>query len=402
MRDKLFVLFTMDVEPRSAGSGTSGPASDEAGMRAVEDFQAVLESFGYRATYFVHPELVAAYPEFYRGLEQSGSGLGLHLHATKFAEAPQPCELGGLTPVGQRDLLDAAAGMFERGLGVRPTIFRPGCFSASDATYGILCDLGFVGGSVCIPGRIWADRFCVWAGAYPYAHFAHRAFRQGRGDLPFVEIPLSVDMTGPLRNNPVGFEHYPDLRPGGVYSETDEVPYDRRELLENILRRMAADEPPLKTPTSPAAIPRRRATCEPCSEVSNPHAATSDGNPSQPRTRKQSGSSASRKGESDTTCADAALRVPATAGLAADVACRHCPCSSGATILSWHAGKPRAPAENYRGGSRAPGEDYRGGPTRRCWCRRKPLGMCAAICCPRPVHSRAIRNPRMKERSMSG
>lgn len=247
MSKKLFVLFTMDVEPSAAASGSSGPDSDEVGMRAILDFQNVLHRFAYRATYFIHPELIVAYPRFYKTLANEGNALGLHLHTTKFSAAKQRCELGGLPSREQRRLIDMAADLFERGLGVRPRIFRPGCFSANDATCGVLHDLGFMGGGVSIPGRIWPDRFCVWSGAYPYAHFAHKAFRQCAGDLRFVDIPLSVDLTTPLRYNPVGFYHHPDLRPGGVYSETDEVAYDRRELLHNILQRMAADRPPINT-----------------------------------------------------------------------------------------------------------------------------------------------------------
>lgn len=247
MHSQLHVLFTMDVEPPAAGSGSSGPVSDEAGMRSIRDFQAVLRQSGYRATYFVHPELIAACPEFYRDLENAGSGVGLHLHTTKFTASKQSRELGGLRAVEQKRLLEMAIEMFERGIGFRPRIFRPGCFSANDATYGVLRDLGFIGGGVSIPGRIWPERFCVWSGAYPYTHFVHESFRQCVGDLPFVEIPLSVDLTTPLRHNPVGFYHHPDLRPGGVYSDTDEVACDRRELLRNILRRMEADNPPCKT-----------------------------------------------------------------------------------------------------------------------------------------------------------
>jgi hypothetical protein len=216
-------------------------------MRSIRAFQAVLRSAGLRPTCFVHPELIDAYPQFYRDLQNEGCALGLHLHTTKFAAAKQSCELGGLPASEQRRLLEMAAGMFERGMGTRPRIFRPGCFSANDATYGVLRALGFIGGGVSIPGRIWPQRFCVWSGAYPYAHFAHETFRQCRGDLPFVDIPLSVDLTTPLRYNPVGFYHHPDLRPGGVYSNTDEVPCDRRQLLHNILQRMAEDDPPVKT-----------------------------------------------------------------------------------------------------------------------------------------------------------
>lgn len=247
MSQKLFVLFTMDVEPSAADIGISGPTSDDAGMRSLQDFQTVISASGYRATYFVHPELVFAHPQFYRDLEAGGNALGLHLHTTKFSAGKQTCELGGLNAAKQRELLKAAVDIFKSGMGSHPKLFRPGCFSANDATYGVLNELGFIGGSVSIPERIWQERFCVWSGAYPYTHFAHEAFRQCNGDLSFVEIPLSVDLSTPLRYNPVGFYHHPDLRPGGVYSETDEVADNRRDLLHNILQRMAADNPPIKT-----------------------------------------------------------------------------------------------------------------------------------------------------------
>ena len=244
---ELYVLFTMDVEPATTEAGTSGPVSNEAGMRSIQDFRDVLRSWGYRATYFVHPELALAQPQFLQDLAGDGSVLGLHLHTTKFAAAPKACELGGLTADEQRDVILKAVDMFETGTGFRPTLFRPGCFSASDATYGVLVELGFAGGGVSIPGRVWPEHYCVWSGAYPYAHFAHEAFRQARGELPFVDIPLSVDLTHPLRWNPLGFHHYPDLRPGGMYSDEEEVENDRRAMLRNILHRMAQDDPPLKT-----------------------------------------------------------------------------------------------------------------------------------------------------------
>lgn len=247
MDKQLFVLFTMDVEPSTANPGVSGPDSDEAGMRAILDFQAVLRSAGFRATYFVHPELALAYADFYLELADEGNGIGLHLHTTKFSPAKQPYELGGLVPEEQKRVLRIAADMFAEGLGERPKIFRPGCFSANDGTYKVLTELGFSGGSISIPGRIWTDRFCVWSGAYPYIHFAHENFRQCEGALPFVEIPLSVALNNPLRRHPLGFYHYPDLRPGGIYSETDEVPYDRCKLMQDILMTTAADNPPAKT-----------------------------------------------------------------------------------------------------------------------------------------------------------
>lgn len=247
MSHPIHILFTMDVEPATDAVGHSGPVSDEAGRQAVRDYCAVLEPWGYRATFFVHPEMASADPAFFRDLALEGHSLGLHVHTTKFALDPQPCELGGLSSDEQRRILTLAADQFADALGFRPQLFRPGCFSANDATYEILVELGFAGGGVSIPGRIWSDRFCIWSGAHPYVHFAHETFRQLEGTLPFVEVPLSVDLSGPLEWNPIGFHHYADLRPGGMYSAADEVERDRQVLLESILRRTVLDNPPLKT-----------------------------------------------------------------------------------------------------------------------------------------------------------
>ncbi len=252
--DEVHILFTMDVEPVSTGEGVSGPESEEAGLNATRAYREILSRRGYLPSYFVHPELARSYPSFFSELAESGCALGLHLHSTKFAGglrmgAHDSVELGGLTAAEQRKVVGEAASLYESALGYRPTLFRPGCFSANDFTYSVLHGLGFTGGSISIPGRIWPERFCVWSGAYPYAHYAHPSFRQvvGPGELPFVDIPLSVDLTSPLKNHPVGFLHYPDLRPGGVYSEDDEMEYDRRSMLKNILRQMKEDDPPVKT-----------------------------------------------------------------------------------------------------------------------------------------------------------
>lgn len=237
----------MDVEPPTSTAGVSGPDSFESGIDAVRGYMSLIGTWNYRSTYFVHPEVVCDNPRFFRSLLERGNSLGLHLHTTKFCLCRQKQELGGLGADTQQAVLNQATKMFEEGAGFRPVLFRPGCFSANDFTFGILTELGFKGGGVSIPGRVWPERYCIWSAAYPYAHFAHRAFRQNPGDLKFVNIPLSVDMLSPLSYNPVGFYHYPDLRPGGVYSVKEEVQFKRSVLLRNILKKMAADDPPLKT-----------------------------------------------------------------------------------------------------------------------------------------------------------
>jgi hypothetical protein len=247
-QSEVLILFTMDVEPAAQADGrTSGPASTEEGGRRVREYAEALAAFGYAPTFFVHPELGETQAELFLELQREGAGLGLHVHTAKFAGSPRRCELGGLTRKEQVATLSAGIDMFEGSFGFRPRIFRPGCFSANDCTYGVLDELGFTGGSVSIPGRVWTDRYCVWAGAEPHPHYANDRFRQLPGELPFVDIPLSVDRIGGLRTHELGFEHYVDLRPGGVYRETEDSGRDHAVILRHIARQLAHEEPILNT-----------------------------------------------------------------------------------------------------------------------------------------------------------
>jgi len=179
-------------------------------------------------------------------LKGEGACLGLHIHSAKFAETKHKVEFGALSFEEQKKILILGTEMFERYFGFRPDIFRPGCFSANDYTYKVLNELGFKGGSICIPGRVWMDRYCVWSGAYPHAHYANENIRQAIGDSPFVEIPLSVDMSRLVRH-PIGFDYYFDLRPGDVYTSENIVARDHRQVLANIVKQLVLDKPVLKS-----------------------------------------------------------------------------------------------------------------------------------------------------------
>ena len=248
MAGDVLVLFTMDVEPAAQADGkTSGPATLAEGARRVREYAEVLGEFGYSPTYFVHPELGETQADLFAELQSRGACVGLHIHAVKFATVPSPCELGGLTGARQESVIAAGAEMFSRHFGFQPRIFRPGCFSANDETYRVLCRLGFEGGSISIPGRVWPDRCCIWTGADPHPHYAHEAFRQSAGQLPFVEIPLSVDRVGGLRRHPLGFDHYVDLRPGGVYRDAEDSGRDHSVIVRHLVEQLVAEAPRLKT-----------------------------------------------------------------------------------------------------------------------------------------------------------
>lgn len=94
--------------------------------------------------------------------------------------------------------------------------------------------LGFHGGSISIPGRIWPQRYCVWAGAEPFPHRANATFRQVPGDLPFANIPLSVDFTTPKQSR--GFSYFQDLCP-----TTTDIPIEKT--VHNIMAYTTAHHP---------------------------------------------------------------------------------------------------------------------------------------------------------------
>ncbi len=244
--NETLVLFTMDVEPVASGNMASGPQSNEEGMRRVREYADVLGDYGYTPTFFIHPELGEEQADAFLDLRERGACLGLHIHSAKFVPVRHETEMGGLSLAEQKEVLESGAELFERFFGFRPEIFRPGCFSCNDYTYRALIESGFKGGSICIPGRVWPERFCIWAGAYPHPHYANLNMRQLPGDAQFVEIPLSVDRSR-LISHPLGFDHYLDLRPGGVYANEDEQERDHKQILRNIVRQLAADKPTLKT-----------------------------------------------------------------------------------------------------------------------------------------------------------
>jgi len=240
---EVLVLFTMDVELASANETVSGPADNTEGALRITEYMEVLGAYGYIPTFFIHPELGREQSGLFLDLQAKGACLGLHIHTAKFGHA---VELGALSYAEQKTTLERGMNLFERYFAFRPEIFRPGCFSENDNTYQVLHELGLKGGSVCIPGRIWMERYCVWAGAYPHPHYANENFRQTEGRLPFVEIPLSVDRSKLLRH-PLGFDHFPDLRPGDVYTTENVIPRDHKTVLANIIRQLAEEKPRLKT-----------------------------------------------------------------------------------------------------------------------------------------------------------
>ncbi|MBN1640679.1 MAG: polysaccharide deacetylase family protein [Anaerolineae bacterium] len=198
----LYVAFTMDCERIAAESPPGGPVSWELSERAIRGYCEALLAHGCPPTLFLTPECAARHAALLEGLAARGVELGLHVHPQSLGDGRYERYLGEYDPGGQREILDSAADPLAQATGARPRSFRPGNFSASDATYPLLYHLGFRQGSVSDPGRCSPQYAAEWVGAPPDPHYVDPTDRLRAGNLPFLEVPVTTD---PARRRPNGF-----------------------------------------------------------------------------------------------------------------------------------------------------------------------------------------------------
>jgi len=191
------VLVTMDCEPvrppERSGTATSGPYSYADSEKFIAGYANLAREYGFPVSFFVHPEAALAHRDQFKDLERSGATLGLHIHPYKYDPVHYRAHFGELGSEDQRRLIAECSALWKEALGHRPKYFRPGTFSANDNTFRVLAEMGFVGGSISCPGRMFPELAAVWVGAPLDPHRAHPHFRHLAGDLPFVNVPLSVD-----------------------------------------------------------------------------------------------------------------------------------------------------------------------------------------------------------------
>ena len=193
-RPRLHIIFTMDCDVVALKrSARDVPHSWEQSARAIEGYCSRLLAAGFTPTLFLAHESAAEHSPLLEELAGRGVELGLLLHPPMMERGRFAKDLGAYSPEDQRLIADFAAERFADALGVRPRSVRSGKYSASDATYKVLYDLGFRQGSLSRPG--WEiPRFATrWEGALPDAHYVDPASRLKPGSLPFFELPLSTD-----------------------------------------------------------------------------------------------------------------------------------------------------------------------------------------------------------------
>ena len=232
--DDVRVLITMDVEPVKLDPHWTGPSDAAESEWALRDYGELAQAHGFPISLFIHPEAAELHAGLFREWDKQDACLGLHIHATKFQYPAHKFEFGYYSAEEQRRMLADAKEQWAKALGREPLYFRPGAFSANDATFPTLAEMGFRGGAVSVPGRVWPERYCIWAGAEPDPHRANERFRHVRGDLDFVDIPLSVDFETPMCVR--GVRYCQDLRPTARDVSTELV-------LEHIVARLARVKP---------------------------------------------------------------------------------------------------------------------------------------------------------------
>jgi peptidoglycan/xylan/chitin deacetylase (PgdA/CDA1 family) len=239
MNDKplLHILFTMDCEPVTRRAAKTGPKTWELSARAIEGFCDRLSSAGYPTTLFVSAECAEEHGPLMEELVARGIEVGLHVHPPSLGGERYTRHLGQYRAEEQRAIVEEAVERFYDAVGIRPRSFRSGAFSASDATFLMLYQLGFRQGSLSIPGRDLPRDAVCWSGAEIDTHYVDPSDRLRAGDLPFLELPVTSD---PNR-------YYRQGHPSDLRIENSTVDDWHRPLIEQHLNRLATANAAFRT-----------------------------------------------------------------------------------------------------------------------------------------------------------
>jgi hypothetical protein len=233
----LYILFTMNCEPVAIKSAKQGPKTWVQSARTIEGFCDRLSGMGYPATLFVSVACAEEHGPLLEELAGRNIELGLYVHPPALAGSRYSRHLGNYAATDQRAIIAAAAERFYDAIGIHPRSFRSGAFSASDATFQVLYELGFRQGSLSIPGRDLPRDAVSWSGAETAPHYVNPSDRLGAGALPFLELPVTSD---PDRWYRRGF-------PYELCIENSSVEDWHRPLIESSLERLEADHAPFRS-----------------------------------------------------------------------------------------------------------------------------------------------------------
>jgi hypothetical protein len=228
----LYILFTMDCQPVAVKSLKQAPTTWSQSARAIEGFCNRLSDMGYPATLFVSAACAEEHGPLLEELADHDIELGLYVHPPTLEGKRFSRHLGNYTQKEQRAIIESALDRFYEAIGSRPHSFRSGGFSASNATFQVLYELGFRQSSLSIPGRDLPRDAVSWNEAETAPHYVNPADRLRAGTLPFLELPVTSD---PDRWYRRGF-------PYELCIENSSVEDWHRPLIESCLERMEAEQ----------------------------------------------------------------------------------------------------------------------------------------------------------------
>jgi hypothetical protein len=194
IKPKLHILLSMNCEPPRSKVNIEAPKTWDFGCRSIEGFCIRVNRAGYIPTLFVSSECIEEQEPLFEDFAKQGAELGLLMHPPQIGDGRFKKCLGHYSADDQRTLIDYAAEKFADKLGARPQSFRGGLFSANDATYRVLFDLGFRQGSLSEPGRQISRFESIWVDAPHDAHYVNPEQKHRAGSLPFLELPVTTDL----------------------------------------------------------------------------------------------------------------------------------------------------------------------------------------------------------------
>ena len=193
-RPPLYIAFTMDCHPVPRKAGAIGmPRTWEVSSRSIENYVRQLRGAGCPATLFLDPWVAEEHAPLLEELCNEGVEHGCMVHPPNLLTVRRSRPLGAYAAHDQRALIEHATERIGTALRVRPRSFRGGWYSASDATYQVLRELGYRQGSLSRPGFDIPLHAARWRGRPLDAYLVDIMTPQRDATDTFFELPLSCD-----------------------------------------------------------------------------------------------------------------------------------------------------------------------------------------------------------------
>lgn len=202
MSNSTDIWFNIQVDCEATQHSVNDPGLGERAIRGLGD---VLAETGMKGTFVVIPSDIRVHAGIYKELESAGHEIGLHVHP-----ADQGYEefFGVYGFDDQVKILEEAMDAFAQAMGKKPKCFTPGYTSANDYTFPALEAVGLTHGAVSLSTRNLPNCACVWGSSPLEVHYPHRFNKSLKGDVDFVDVPLTVDVESRMW----GGAHPQDLR----------------------------------------------------------------------------------------------------------------------------------------------------------------------------------------------